>query len=65
MMQVGIENAFNNVSLATIFRELCDVGGPLMNMSLLPCCFMVLILLSITSMGDMWRGSPLLNHFQA
>jgi hypothetical protein len=34
-------------------------------LSLLPCCFMALILLFTTSMGGMWKGSPLLNNFQA
>jgi len=31
MMEVDIENAFNNVSRTIIFRELCDVGGLLAN----------------------------------
>jgi hypothetical protein len=29
MMQVNVKNAFNNVSETTIFRDLCDVWGPL------------------------------------
>jgi len=28
MMQVDVENAFNNVSQVIIFRKLQDVGGP-------------------------------------
>jgi hypothetical protein len=28
-MQVNVENAFNNVFGIVIFKELCDVGGPL------------------------------------
>ncbi len=51
MMQLNIENAFNNIFWVVMFRELCDVGGPLAN-----------IILSIINMGGMWRGSPLLNH---
>jgi hypothetical protein len=31
MMQVDIENTYNNVSQAIIFRELRDVEGPLAN----------------------------------
>jgi len=31
MMEVDIENAFNNVSRTVFFRELCDVGGLLTN----------------------------------
>jgi hypothetical protein len=34
-------------------------------LSPLPGYFMVFILLFITNMGDMWKGSPLSNHFQA
>jgi hypothetical protein len=30
-MKVNIENAFNNVFLAIIFRKLCDVEGVLVN----------------------------------
>jgi hypothetical protein len=30
-MQVNVKNVFNNVSRAIIFRKLCDVGGPLVN----------------------------------
>jgi hypothetical protein len=32
-------------------------------LSPLPGCFMVFIFLFITNMGNMWRRSPLLNHF--
>jgi hypothetical protein len=39
--------------------------GLLRALSLLPSYFMVHILLFINSMGNMWKGSPLLNHFQA
>jgi len=64
MMQVNIENAFNNVFQATIFRELCDVGGAFgehcpLSQVVLPCSFFF-----FTNMGDMWKGSPLLNHFR-
>jgi hypothetical protein len=31
MMQVDVENAFNNISQPIIFKELCDVKGPLAN----------------------------------
>jgi hypothetical protein len=31
IMQVDIENTFNNLSRASIFRKLCDVGGLLAN----------------------------------
>ncbi len=31
MMQVNIKNGFNSIFQATIFRELCDVEGPLVN----------------------------------
>jgi hypothetical protein len=34
MMQVNVENIFNNVFRTTIFRELCDVEGPLVNIIL-------------------------------
>jgi len=30
-MQVDVENAFNNVFRITIFKELCDVKRPLVN----------------------------------
>jgi hypothetical protein len=65
MMQVNVENAFNNVFRAVIFKELWDVKDLWQALSLLPCCFMVLILLFTTNMGSMRRGSPLLNHLQA
>jgi hypothetical protein len=30
-MQIDVENTFNNISQVVIFRELCDVMGPFMN----------------------------------
>jgi hypothetical protein len=30
-MQVDVKNAFNNISQAATFTELCDVVGPLAN----------------------------------
>ncbi len=30
-MQVDVENAFNNIPQTIIFKELCDVERPLMN----------------------------------
>jgi hypothetical protein len=63
MMQVDVENAFNNIFQATIFRELCDVEELLASIISLPSYFMVFVFLFITSMGSMWRWSPLLNHF--
>jgi hypothetical protein len=51
------------VFLELLFVESCVMlGGLWQTLSPLPSCFMVLILLFITSMGCMWRGSPLLNH---
>ncbi len=34
MLQVNIENAFNNIFWVIIFKELCDVKGPLVNIIL-------------------------------
>ncbi len=61
-MQVNIKNAFNNVFQTIIFKELQDAKGPLASI-LLPSCFMVFILIFITSMGNMRKESPLFNHF--
>jgi hypothetical protein len=33
MMQLNIENTFNNISRATIFKKLCDAMGPLVNIA--------------------------------
>jgi hypothetical protein len=41
------------------------LGGLWRTLSPLLSCFMALILFFIISMGGMWKGSPLLNHFQA
>jgi hypothetical protein len=30
-MQVSVENIFNNIFLIVIFKEMCDVVGPLVN----------------------------------
>jgi hypothetical protein len=53
MMQVNDKNTFNNVSQATKFKKLCDVKGPLANIIPFIGCFMLFIILIITSMGDM------------
>ncbi len=34
MMQINVKNTFNNVSQVVIFRELCDVKGPLVHITL-------------------------------
>jgi hypothetical protein len=65
MMQVEVENAFNNIYPTTIFKELCDAKGLWQTLSPLPCYFMMFIFFFTTNMGGMWRGSPLLSHFQA
>ncbi len=39
MMQINIENAFNNVFQVAIFRELCDAGGFLVNIVPFPKLF--------------------------
>jgi hypothetical protein len=31
MMQIDVENTFNNISQVVIFKELCDVMGPLVS----------------------------------
>ncbi len=52
--------------LELLFLEICVMPrGFWWALSLLPCCFMVFILFFTTSMGNMWRGSPLLNHLHA
>ncbi len=49
-----------------LFLEGCVIPGGLWQaLSPFLGCFMALILLFTTSMGNMWKGSPLLNHFQA
>jgi hypothetical protein len=65
MMQVNVENAFNNVFQAIILKELCDVEELLASIVPFTGCFMVFIILLIIDMGNMWKRSPLLNHFQA
>jgi hypothetical protein len=49
--------------LKLLFFLNCVMSGSLWRaLSLLPGYFMVHIYLLTTNMGDMWRGSPLLNH---
>jgi hypothetical protein len=48
-----------------ILESYVMLGGFWQALSPLLSCFMVLILLFITSMGDMWKGSRLLSQFQA
>jgi len=48
-MQIDIENAFNSIFWTTIFKELCDVEGPLMSIICLTRYFMVHIFLFITT----------------
>jgi hypothetical protein len=62
VMPVDVENDFNNVSQAIILESCMMPGGFWQALSPLPSCFMVFIFLFTTIMGNMWRGSPLLNH---
>jgi hypothetical protein len=65
MLQIDIKNAFNNIFWVIIYRKLRDVKGPLgWTLSHLLDYFMVLIPLFTTSMGNMTKGSLLLNFFQ-
>ncbi len=58
-------------TLLITFLKLLFLGSCVMSrglwrtLSLLAYCFMVFILLFTTNMGDMWKGSPLLNHLHA
>jgi hypothetical protein len=64
MMQVNIKNTYNIIFQTSIFFKLQDVRGPLA--SIIPFTkFYGVILLFITNMGNMRKGSPLLNHLQA
>jgi hypothetical protein len=71
MMQVDVENIFNNVFQTVIFRELCDVEGLLMNIVplyqvVLWCSFFSLLLawaacggiIIIESFSSMIQGDP-------
>jgi hypothetical protein len=52
--------------LELLFLENYEMSKDLwQSLSLLPSCFMVLIIIFIISMGNIRRGSPLLNHLQA
>jgi hypothetical protein len=62
-MQVNVKNVFNNVFQIVIFKKFRDANEPLASI-VLPSCIMVFIFLFITTMGNMKKGSPLLNHFQ-
>jgi hypothetical protein len=64
-MQVDVENAFNDVFQAVIFKELRDVGGPLASIVPFTKLFYGVHYSFTTSMGNMKKGSPLLNHLQA
>ncbi len=61
IMQVDIESTFDNIFGTSIFKKLCDVKNLWWVLSPLPNCFMMFILLFASSMGNMWRGWPLLN----
>jgi hypothetical protein len=63
-LQVDVENVFNNVFRALIFKELQDDGGTLVNIIPLNMLFYGVHSSLSYSVGDMKRGLLLLNHLQ-
>jgi hypothetical protein len=63
MMQVDVENAFNNIFQTIIFKELCKVEEPLASIVPFTKLFYGAHSFFTTNMGDMCRRSSLLNHF--
>ncbi len=64
VMHINVKNAFNNIFQIIIFRKLCDAKGPLVNISPFTKLFYG-VHSSFYFQHDMWKGSPLLIHFQA
>jgi hypothetical protein len=62
MMKVNVDNAFNNIFQIVIFKELYDARGLLVSIVPFTKLFYGAHFFETTSMGDMWRGSPLLIH---
>jgi hypothetical protein len=65
VMQVDVENTFNNIFQIIILKKLCDVGGPLVSIVPFTKLFYGAHSYLITNLGNMWKRSQLLNHFQA
>jgi len=66
MMQIDVNNVFNNIFRAIIFKELQEAEGPLASIVLFTKLFYGAHFFFTTSTSSMsLRGSPLLNHLQA
>jgi hypothetical protein len=64
MMQVNVENVFNIIYFYLFFRKLQDAGGFSANIIPSTKLFYDAYFFFISNMGNMKKGSPLLNHFQ-
>jgi len=63
MMQINVENVFNNIFQVIIFRKLQELWDLWWTLSPSSCYFIVFIILFSTNMGNMRKGSLLLNFF--
>ncbi len=57
VMQIDVENTFNNNSQTTIWFKLCDVKGPLTSIVPFTMLFYGAHSFLTTKMSNMWRGS--------